>query len=90
MVYTRIHWTWLERLGRNKRSSLLQKVVNYGRKKFYNIGPCSTKRLTDVSAFLSVEVVEGQREKVDVVAELAETGAGNGRRVLGGHVIKLF
>ncbi len=88
MVYPRIHWTWLERLGRNKRSSLSQKVVNYGRKKFYNIGP--TKRLTDVSAFLSVEVVEGQRETVDVVAELAETGAGNGRRVLGGHVIKLF
>jgi hypothetical protein len=24
-----------------KRSSLLQKVVTYGRKKFYNFGPCS-------------------------------------------------
>ncbi len=27
------------RLARNKRSSLLQTMVNYRRKKFYNIGP---------------------------------------------------
>jgi hypothetical protein len=33
------HWTRLERLASDKCSSLLQKVVNYGRKKFYNIGP---------------------------------------------------
>ncbi len=30
--------TRLERLARNKRCSLLQKSVNYGRKKFHNIG----------------------------------------------------
>ncbi len=28
----------LERLARDKRSSLLQKIVTYGRRKFYNIG----------------------------------------------------
>jgi hypothetical protein len=33
------HWARLERLARDKHSSLLQKTVNYGRKKFYNIGP---------------------------------------------------
>jgi hypothetical protein len=27
-------WIWLERLVKDKRSSLLQKFVNYGRKKF--------------------------------------------------------
>jgi hypothetical protein len=32
-------------LTRVKRSSLLQKVVTYGRKKFYNIGPCSNQML---------------------------------------------
>jgi hypothetical protein len=26
--------------GRDKHSSVLQKIVNYGRKKFYNIVPC--------------------------------------------------
>ncbi len=31
--------TRLERLGRDKPSSLLRKFVNYERKKFYNIGP---------------------------------------------------
>ncbi len=29
----------LERLARDKHSSLLRKFVNYGQKKFYNIGP---------------------------------------------------
>jgi hypothetical protein len=36
---TRKHWTRLERLARDKRSSLLRKFVTYGRKNFYNIGP---------------------------------------------------
>jgi hypothetical protein len=31
--------TRLERLARNRHSSLLQKFINYGEKKFYNIGP---------------------------------------------------
>jgi hypothetical protein len=30
----------LEKLDRDKHSSLLQKFVNYGRKMLYNIGPC--------------------------------------------------
>ncbi len=29
----------LEELAKDKHSSLLRKFVNYGRKKFYNIGP---------------------------------------------------
>jgi hypothetical protein len=29
--------TWLERIARDKHSSLLQKFVTYGRKEFYNI-----------------------------------------------------
>ncbi len=37
---SRKHWTMLEKLARSKRSSLLRKFVNQGRKKFYNIGPC--------------------------------------------------
>jgi hypothetical protein len=38
----RQYLTRLERLARDKRSSLLWKVVIYGRKKFYNIGHRST------------------------------------------------
>jgi hypothetical protein len=34
-----LHKTSLERLARDKHSSLLQKFVNYGRKKFYRIVP---------------------------------------------------
>ncbi len=33
------YWTRLESLTRDKHSSLLRKSVNYGRKKFHNIGP---------------------------------------------------
>ncbi len=33
--------TSLERLARDKHSSVLRKFVNYGQKKFYNIGPRS-------------------------------------------------
>jgi hypothetical protein len=36
---TRKHKTRLERLAWDKHSSLLRKLVNYGRKKFYRIGP---------------------------------------------------
>ncbi len=32
--------TRLEKLARDKHSSLLCKFVNYGRKKFYNVGAC--------------------------------------------------
>jgi hypothetical protein len=41
----------LERLAKDKRFSLLQKFVNYRRKKFYNIGPrLFGKYLTKVEA----------------------------------------
>jgi hypothetical protein len=35
---TRKHSTRLERLAKEKDSNLLQRFINYGRKKFYNIG----------------------------------------------------
>ncbi len=31
------HWTRLEKIAKDKPSSLLRKFVNYGRKKFYNV-----------------------------------------------------
>jgi hypothetical protein len=36
------HWTRLERLARNKHSSLLRKLVNYGRKRFFSYAPPNT------------------------------------------------
>jgi hypothetical protein len=36
--FTNIHLTRLERLANDVRSSLLRKLVNYGRKKFYSTG----------------------------------------------------
>ncbi len=36
---THKHQNRLERLGKDKHSSLVRKFVNYGRKKFYSIGP---------------------------------------------------
>ncbi len=33
------HYTRVERLARDKHFTLLRKSVNYGRNKFYNIGP---------------------------------------------------
>jgi hypothetical protein len=37
---THKHQTRLERLAKDKHSSLLRTLVNYGRKTFYNIGSC--------------------------------------------------
>jgi hypothetical protein len=34
-----VYLTRIDKLARDKHSSLLQKFVNYGRKTFYNIGP---------------------------------------------------
>jgi hypothetical protein len=36
---TRKYWTRLERLAKDKHSSLLQKSINYGCKKFNSTGP---------------------------------------------------
>jgi len=44
----RKHWNRLEKLARAEHSSLLQKFVTYGRKKFYNIGHRTTKLFTTV------------------------------------------
>ncbi len=38
---THKHQTKLEELAKDKPISLLRKLVNHGRKKFYNIGHCS-------------------------------------------------
>jgi hypothetical protein len=46
----------LERLAINKHSSLLQKSVNYGGKKFYSTGPCSIKyNLNSYGGILTLE-----------------------------------
>jgi hypothetical protein len=37
--FTHKNYTWLESLSREKHSSILETFVNYGCKKFYNIGP---------------------------------------------------
>jgi hypothetical protein len=39
----RVFWNGLEKLVRNKHSILLQKFVNYGQIKFYNIWPWWSK-----------------------------------------------
>ncbi len=45
----------LERLVRVKHSSLFQTFVNYGRKKFYNIGPrASSTTITGLKVFVPV------------------------------------
>ncbi len=36
------------KLASEKLTSLLQKFVNHGRKKFYNSGPCTIKFLMDI------------------------------------------
>jgi hypothetical protein len=41
----------LEELARDKHSSLLQRFVNYGRKKFYKIGTRSDSGISDVHSF---------------------------------------
>jgi hypothetical protein len=35
--------TRLERIAKNKHSSLLQKIITYGCRRFYGIGPSTTK-----------------------------------------------
>ncbi len=46
-------YTGLERLDRDKHSSLLQKFVNYGQKSFYNIGPRSQTAELSPASLLS-------------------------------------
>jgi len=46
--------TRLERLARNKHSSWLRKLVNYGRKKFYNIGPRTNPQAYYEHSWISV------------------------------------
>ncbi len=48
----------LEKLAKDKHSSLLQKFVNYGQKKFYNIGPSYTPVL---DSNMSITVTYGDR-----------------------------
>ncbi len=51
-----IHQIRLERLARDKHSSLLRKLVNYGRKKFYEIGPrCKQTQLLVAGTRASIQ-----------------------------------
>ncbi len=38
------HFVRLDKISCDKHSSLLQTIINYGRKKFYNIGPWNVAR----------------------------------------------
>jgi hypothetical protein len=52
---THKHVTRLERLTRDKHSSLLRKFVNYGRNKFYDTGPAhKCWNVNDEKTFLSL------------------------------------
>jgi hypothetical protein len=54
------HYTRLERLARDKRCSLLQTVVTYGHKKFYNIVPrCQSHDTVSSSLTLLQNKLEG-------------------------------
>ncbi len=54
------HQTRLLKFARDKHSSLLQKFVNYGRKKFYNIGPGTVKLATAVIYGFIVQVLHSR------------------------------
>jgi hypothetical protein len=41
--------TRLEKLARDRHSSLLPKFVNYGQKRFYNMGPRTGQNLVSIS-----------------------------------------
>ncbi len=69
--FTREHQTRLEKLARDKHSSLLQKFITYGRKKFYNIGNWSFHQLAIFSAEIKIvtevsEVTEWELGQVKV------------------------
>jgi hypothetical protein len=49
------HYTILERLARDKHSSLFRKFATYGCKKFCNIGPCSWTYLVFLHCFCSLQ-----------------------------------
>jgi hypothetical protein len=55
---THKHLTWLERLAKDKRSSLLQKIVNYGCKNFYSTGP-SREKLKSANNMLGSKLLPG-------------------------------
>jgi hypothetical protein len=49
----------LERIARDKHSSLLRKFVNYGQKKFYNIGHRKKMCFRGRCEYPSVEAIKG-------------------------------
>ncbi len=54
-VLNRKHYTRLERLAKDKHSSLIQKSVSYGRKIFYSTGPRFVERkLLGVTEFITI------------------------------------
>jgi hypothetical protein len=60
---TRKHYTRLENLARDKRSSLLRKSVNYGRKKFFSTGP----------SLLQTLINNGRKKFYNTVRRTSET-----------------
>jgi hypothetical protein len=55
--FTNRHYTKLERLAMDKHSSLLRTFVNYGRKKFYNIGPSFSVKVFSNICFSTDEAI---------------------------------
>jgi hypothetical protein len=50
------HLTWLEKLARDKHSSLLQKLVNYDRKSFITLGPGCILKVTEIKPTCQVSM----------------------------------
>ncbi len=72
------HWPRLENLVRGKHSGLLQKLVTYSRKKFYNIGPwlrsgIALIRITLVGGFESPPMATDRKK---TWAEFSTLGVG--------------
>ncbi len=98
---THKHLTTLEKLARDKHTSLLRKSVNYRHKKFYNIGtwsdvavhrvPCLLAAVGDVASAELVAAVSQPLPEIHVagsaVAAAADggDGGGGGGAVAGGN-----
>ncbi len=70
----------LERLARDKHSSLLQKSVNYCRKKFYSTRPWSNTNFHEVNVKITavirfMEQAGGQPESIGVCGDLLDVVA---------------
>ena len=80
--FTNKHETKVERLVRDKHSSLLRTFVNYGHKKFYNFGSRRRSRRirTQVLREQSEKIPRSKNRKKSVPSESTEKRRSDGRR----------